>query len=389
MKIAHRTAALLCSFAVAAGVSLAGASAHAEERKDLPEVAVIGTGGTISGVSTNRVSFQDYRSGQLAISKMVDELRPEVDGLADVTTEQFGNKGSSGYSIADYRKLTASVDAALKKNDAVVVTTGTDTMEEFAYWLDLTVRSDKPVVLTGSMRPWTVIGTDAPANLYNAIKLAASRKTKCFGTVVMLNDEIQAAREVRKTNALRMDTFESGRSGVLGTVDQDNIRLNRAPARVQKCGKAGWRTPFDLDRIVGRVSAKEETKEKTKEESKPLPKVEIAYSYQDAGGEAIKAFADGGAKGVVTAGTGAGGISPAMSTARTDAVKKGVTFASTTRTGSGAVYDSTGTTGVIGAEDLSPQKARLLLLLSLAATNDEKLIREWFATLGTAQFTTR
>ncbi|MGW2284615.1 asparaginase [Streptomyces phaeochromogenes] len=380
MKIAHRSAALLCSFAVAAGVSLAGASAHAEGRKDLPEVAVIGTGGTISGVSTNRVSFQDYKSGQLAISKMVDELRPEVNGLAKVTTEQFGNKGSSGYSIADYRKLTASVDAALKKNDAVVVTTGTDTMEEFAYWLDLTVRSDKPVVLTGSMRPWTVIGTDAPANLYNAIKLAASRKTKCYGTVVMLNDEIQAAREVRKTNALRMDTFESGRSGVLGAVDQDNIRLNRAPARVQKCGKSAWRTPFDLDRIVGKVSA---------EESKPLPKVEIAYSYQDAGGEAIKAFADGGAKGVVTAGTGAGGISPAMSTARTDAVKKGVTFASTTRTGSGAVYDSTGTTGVIGAEDLSPQKARLLLLLSLAATKDEKLVREWFATLGTAQFTTR
>jgi len=380
VKIAHRTTALLCSFAVAAGVSLAGASAHAEGRKDLPEVAVIGTGGTISGVSTNRVSFQDYQSGKLAISKMVDELKPEVNGLAKVTPEQFGNKGSSGYSIADYRKLTASVDAALKKNDAVVVTTGTDTMEEFAYWLDLTVRSDKPVVLTGSMRPWTVIGTDAPANLYNAIKLAASRKTKCYGTVVMLNDEIQAAREVRKTNALRMDTFESGRSGVLGAVDQDNIRLNRAPARVQKCGKSAWRTPFDLDRIVGKASAKE---------SKPLPKVEIAYSYQDAGGEAIKAFADGGAKGVVTAGTGAGGISPAMSTARTDAVKKGVTFTSTTRTGSGAVYDSTGTTGVIGAEDLSPQKARLLLLLSLAATSDEKLIREWFATLGTAQFTTK
>ncbi|MEV0227056.1 asparaginase [Streptomyces sp. NPDC050704] len=378
MKIAHRTAALLCSFAVAAGVALPGASAHAEGKKDLPEVAVIGTGGTIAGVSTNRVSFQDYRAGQLAISKMVDELRPEVDGVADVTTEQFGNKGSSGYTIADYRRLTASVDAALKKSDAVVVTTGTDTMEEFAYWLDLTVRSDKPVVLTGSMRPWTVIGTDAPANLYNAIKLAASRKTKCYGTVLMLNDQIQAAREVRKTNALRMDTFESGPSGELGVIDQDNIRLNRAPARVQKCGKAGWRTPFDLDRITGKGT-----------ETEPLPKVEIAYSYQDAGGEALKAFADAGAEGIVTAGTGAGGISPAMSTARTEAVKKGVTFASTTRTGSGAVYGSSGTTGVIGAEDLSPQKARLLLLLSLAATDDEKQIREWFATLGTAQFSAR
>ncbi|GAB2963452.1 asparaginase AnsZ [Streptomyces pseudoechinosporeus] len=378
MKIPRRTAALLCSFVVAAGATLSSASAQPKEKKDLPEVAVIGTGGTISGVSTNRVSFQDYRSGQLAISKMVDELRPEVDGLADVSTEQFGNKGSGGYSIAEYRKLTASVDAALKKNDAVVVTTGTDTMEEFAYWLDLTVRSDKPVVLTGSMRPWTVIGTDAPANLYNAIKLAASSKTKCYGTVLMLNDQVQAAREVRKTNALRMDTFESGPSGELGVIDQDNIRLNRAPARVQKCGKASWRTPFDLDRIVGKGS-----------EGKALPKVEIAYSYQDAGGEAIEAFADAGAEGIVTAGTGAGGISPAMSTARTEAVKKGVTFASTTRTGSGAVYGSADSTGVIGAEDLTPQKARLLLLLSLAATQDEKQIREWFGTLGTAQFTTK
>ncbi|MPY50715.1 asparaginase [Streptomyces acidicola] len=374
MRIVHRTAALFSTFAVAAVTALSSASAQpGNGKEELPEVAVIGTGGTISGVSTDRVSFQNYQSGKLAISKMVDELRPEVDGLAKVTTEQFGNKGSGGYSIADYRKLTASVDAALKKSDAVVVTTGTDTMEEFAYWLDLTVRSDKPVVLTGSMRPWTVIGTDAPANLYNAIKLAASRKTKCYGTVVMLNDEVQAAREVRKTDALRMDTFTSGSSGRLGVIDQDNIRLNRAPARVESCGRSSWRTPFDLDRIT--------------KDGKALPKVEIAYSYQDAGGEAVKAFADSGADGIVTAGTGAGGISPAMSTARTEAVKKGVTFTSTTRTGSGAVYGSTSTTGVIGAEDLTPQKARLLLLLSLAATDDEKQIREWFATLGTAQFT--
>ncbi|MBA4862863.1 asparaginase [Streptomyces sp. PSKA54] len=373
LRIAHRTTALLLALAAAVGATVTGASAEPGAGKDVPDVAVIGTGGTISGVSTNRVSFQDYRSGQLAISKMVDELRPEVDGLADVTTEQFGNKGSGSYTIADYRRLTASVDAALKKNDAVVVTTGTDTMEEFAYWLDLTVRSAKPVVLTGSMRPWTVIGTDAPANLYNAIKLAASRKTTCYGTVVMLNDQIQAAREVRKTNALRMDTFGSGPTGELGVIDQDNIRLHRAPARVQKCGKSGWDTPFDLDTIA----------------DGPLPKVEIAYSYQDAGGEAITAFAGAGADGIVTAGTGAGGISPAMSAARTEAVKKGVLFASTTRTGSGAVYGSSTATGVIGAEDLTPQKARLLLLLSLAATEDEKQIREWVSTLGTAQFVTR
>ncbi|TMU92476.1 asparaginase [Streptomyces sp. DASNCL29] len=369
--LTRRSTVLLTLLTVAGGMTAPVAGAE-QERKPLPKVAVIGTGGTISGVSKSRVSYQDYESGKLPVSKLVNDLRPEVDAIADVSTEQFGNKGSGSYSIADYRKLTASVDQALKKSDAVVVTTGTDTMEEFAYWLDLTVRSDKPLILTGSMRPWTVIGTDAPANLYNAIHLAASRKTTCYGTVLMLNDQIQAAREARKTNALRMDTFTSGDSGELGVIDQDNIRLNRAPARVQKCGTKAWKTPFDLDRIA----------------KKALPKVEIAYSYQDAGPEAIKAFADSGADGVVTAGTGAGGLSPAMTEARKDAVKDGVLFAATTRTGNGAVYDDH-TEGVIGAEDLTPQKARLLLLLSLAATDDQNRIRSWFATLGSAQFQPR
>ncbi|MFJ2177791.1 asparaginase [Streptomyces sp. NPDC087851] len=372
-RLARRSTVLLTLLSVALGTTASVASAE-PEKKRLPKIAVIGTGGTIAGVSKSRVSFQDYEAGKLPVSKLVGDLKPEVDAVANVSTEQFGNKGSSSYTLADFRRLTASVDAALKKNDGVVVTTGTDTMEEFAYWLDLTVRSDKPVVLTGSMRPWTVIGTDAPANLYNAIQLAASRETTCYGTVLMLNDEIQAAREVRKSDALRMDTFTSGGSGRLGVVDQDRIRLNRAPARVESCGKKSWATPFDLDRITGK--------------NKALPKVEIAYSYQEAGGEALKALVDAKAAGVVTAGTGAGGISPAMSEARKKGVEKGVLFASTTRTGSGAVYDA-GTDGVIGAEDLTAQKARILLLLSLAATDDQKQIRKWFGTLGTAQFVTR
>ncbi|MFE3141616.1 asparaginase [Streptomyces scopuliridis] len=371
--ILRRTVLLTAVMALTAGTAAAAEQSKAPVKR--PKVAVIGTGGTIAGVSASRVDFQDYQAGKLPISKLVGDLKPEVDGIADVSTVQFGNQGSGGYSIADYRRLTETVDNALRSNDAAVVTTGTDTMEEFAYWLDLTVRSDKPVILTGAMRPWTVIGTDGPANLYNAIQLAAGRKTTCFGSVIMLNDEIQAAREVRKTDALRMDTFNSGASGVLGVVDQDRVRINRAPARVDKCGKASWKTPFDLDKIAGK--------------GKTLPKVEIAYSYQDAGGEAVKAFADSGADGVVTAGTGAGGISPAMNKARTEAAKNGVVFASTTRTGNGAVYDDTADGPVIGAADLSPQKARILLLLSLAATDDVDTMRGWFTTLGTAEFKSR
>lgn len=372
-RILRRTALLTAVVVLTAGTAAAAEQQKAPVKR--PKVAVIGTGGTISGVSKSRVDFQDYQSGKIAISQLVGDLKPEVDQVADVSTVQFGNAGSGSYSIADYRRLTETVDKALRTNDAAVVTTGTDTMEEFAYWLDLTVRSDKPVILTGAMRPWTVIGTDGPANLYNAIQLAASRKTTCFGSVIMLNDEIQAAREVRKTDALRMDTFNSGSSGALGVVDQDRVRINRAPARVDKCGKASWKTPFDLDKIAGA--------------GKSLPKVEIAYSYQDASGEAIKAFANSGAAGVVTAGTGAGGISPAMTAARSEAAKKGVVFASTTRTGSGAVYDDAADGPVIGAADLSAQKARILLLLSLATTKDVDTIRGWFTTLGTAEFVSR
>ncbi|MYU12857.1 asparaginase [Streptomyces sp. SID8361] len=371
-QLARCSGVLITLVAVALGVTASLAGAAEPHPRPTPKVAVIGNRGTIAGVSRTKVSFDDYQAGKLPVSRLVGDLRPEVNRIADVTTQQFGDKDSNDYTIPEYRRLTAAVDHALKFNDGVVVTTGTDTMEEFAYWLDLTVRSDKPVVLTGSMRPWTVIGSDAPANLYNAIHLAASGRTTCFGTVAMLNDQIHAAREVRKSDTLRLNAFTSGSSGELGVIDQNHIRVDRAPARVERCGKPAWKTPFDLDRMGRRA----------------LPKVDIAYSYQGAGPQAVKAFADAGAAGIVTAGTGAGGLSPAMTEARDDAVKNGVVMVSASRTGSGAVYDPH-VRGVIGAQDLTPQKARLLLLLSLATTHNEQRIQTWFHTFGTGQFTAR
>jgi L-asparaginase len=377
MKIVFATAMVIAGLALvpggtsthAAAAAAAPMAAPAAQRTGKPKIAVVGTGGTISGVSDTRVSFQTYQSGKLKISDMVNYLQPEIGKVADVSTVQFGNKGSGGYSIKDYYDLTKTVDEELKDADGVVVTTGTDTMEEFAYWLDLTVRSHKPVVLTGSMRPWTVIGTEAPANLYNAISLAASGKTACNGTVIMLNDEIQAARDVTKTNAVRMDTFQSREVGVLGYVDETRIRMLRATPRAQYCDDSRkWATPFDLSKV----------------DREKLPRVEVVYSYQDAGGEAISAFADAGVRGIVTAGTGTGGISGAQSAARTAAVAKGVVFVSTTRTGSGSVYGGTG--AVVPGEDLLPQKARLLLLLSLARGGDTETIRRWVSTYGVPQF---
>ncbi|WP_424767088.1 asparaginase domain-containing protein [Paenibacillus sp. sgz302251] len=335
----------------------------------LPNVIVVATGGTLAGAARNgdKTNFQSYAAGTYPMADLVAQL--PTHKTADVSTFQFGNKGSGSYLMQELYDLSLAVDAALEIYDSAVVTTGTDTMEEIAYFLDLTVRSEKPVVVTGAMRPWDVIGTDGPANLYQAIKVASSNKTKWFGTVLMLNDIIHAAREVTKSNSHRMDTFETPMFGVLGYVDDPAVRIYRLNARALKAGHADWATPFDLRKIA-----------KTS-----LPAVEIAYNYQEAGGGAIRAMVEDGAKGIVTAGTGAGGISSKMSAARSEAIKKGVIFVTTTRTGSGTIYG--GSNGIIAGDNLNPQHARIMLMLSLAFSSDFNTIKGWFETVGTQDIT--
>ncbi|WP_339278894.1 asparaginase domain-containing protein [Paenibacillus sp. FSL W8-1187] len=332
---------------------------------ELPDVIVVATGGTLAGKAADGTSFQNYRAGTYLMEDLVAQL-PGKEKIADVETAQFGNKGSGSYSLQDLYDLSQTVDAALEKYDGAVVTTGTDTMEEIAYFLDLTVRSEKPVVVTGAMRPWDVIGTDGPANLYNAIKLAGSGKTKGYGTVVMLNDVIQTARDVTKSNAHRMDTFETPALGALGYIDEKNISLYRLTARAMASGTPQWRTPFDLTSIA----------------KSNFPAVEIAYAYQGAGGGAIKQFALDGVKGIVTAGTGAGGLSAEMSAARAEAIEKGVLFVTTTRTGSGTMYQGN-TPGIIAGDSLNAQHARILLTLALAFSSDYDTVKGWFQTIGT------
>ncbi|WP_179954780.1 asparaginase [Georgenia wutianyii] len=361
---------------LAVGLALAPGTATAAP-EDRPHVTIIATGGTIAGKAEGRDTYTSYRAGTYPMSDMLAQIQPEVGAFADVDVVQFGNAGSGGYTIEQYRELTLAVEDALEESDAVVVTTGTDTMEEFAYWLDLTVQNRKPVVLTGAMRPWAagetageagVLGADGPANLLQAVRLGASGQTYCFGTVLMLNDEIHAARDVTKGNTTRNDTFITRQLGVLGWIDGADVHVQRAPARVLDCAQEEWFTPFDLSEVA----------------AGSLPRTEIVYNYQQAGGEAITAFTEAGVTGIVTAGTGAGGISSAPGQARRAAIAEGVWFASSSRTGSGTV--SGGGTGIIAAGDLLPQKARLLLLLSRAFTQDIEQAREWFATLGTPSF---
>jgi len=325
----------------------------AAEAGALPRVTIVATGGTIAGVSDSRTSFQSYRAGSLGIDEMLSELRPQIDEVADVTTVQFGNRPSGGYAIADFFDLTLAVENALETADAVVVTSGTGSMDEFVYWLDLTVQSRKPVVITGAMRPWTVIGTDAHANLFNAIVLAASGETRCFGTVLMLNDEFHAAKEAWKGDAYRMDTFVSRELGNLGFIDELDVRTYRAPPRVQHCADPErWMTPFDLSGI-------------SKDD---LPRVEVLIGYQGAGlDEAISAWAEAGVRGIVLAGgRGSGEV-------QEKAEEMGVVFRRTHRFRT-------------GTDNLYPQKARLLLLLSLAFTDDPDQVDAWFEQLGGAEF---
>lgn len=338
------------------------------------KVTVVATGGTIAGQADERDGYTSYRAGTYEMEDMLEVLEPEVSGIADVDVIQFGNAGSSGYTIEEFHELTLTVEDALEDSDAVVVTTGTDTQEEFAYWLDLTVQSRKPVITTGAMRPWAVgeeadedliLGADGPANLLQAIRLAASQETYCYGTVLMLNDEIHAAREVTKGSTTRMDTFETRMNGVLGWIDGEDVLLQRLNSRAAGCEDDSWFTPFDLSEI----------------DANDLPQVEISYAYQDASGAGVEALIEEGAEGIVTAGTGAGGFGAGVGEVLEE--HDDVWVALSSRTGSGTV--ELGGENMIPAGDLLPQKARLLLILSLAATDDVDQAHEWFAEIGNPQ----
>lgn len=376
MKFIHKRTlksftALLALFTLLSFPSITQAAEPAVPGKVIPNVVVVGVGGTITSTSPSRELFQTYGTPKVPINDIIQRLQPELSKIANVTSTELSNISSAQTSSKDLYNLTLAIDKELANPavSAVVVTTGTNIMEELAYWTDLTVRSPKPVIFTGSMRQSNTISFDGEANLLNAIRLAASQKTAYYGTVLMMNDEFFAAREVTKTDALRLDTFGGGRYGALGTVDENRIRAVRAPARVKDAGTEKWKTPFDLSTI----------------RPEDLAKVDIVYSYTEASAAPITALANDGVQGIVTAGHGAGGISTAQQAARKEAIDKGVLFVSATRAGSGAVYD-TGAAGIIGAGDLLPQKARLLLQLGLTFSKDQEQIRQWFSTIGMPDF---
>lgn len=327
--------------------TLAAASADAQTPR--PLVRVIGTGGTIG-------SAGDYWGGNATRVPIEDLLRiPGVDSIATLESEQFLNVGSGAIGPSRWLDLSRRVTEVLRSRPelrGIVVTHGTDTMEETSYFLDLTVGDARPIVFTGSMRPSNMAGADGPANLTNAIRAAVDTASRGRGTMVLMNDRLFAARDVTKTNSTRADTFQAPDRGPIAIVDPEGLAFK---ARATGRGAA----QFDISAVA------------------ELPRVDIIYAYPGADSVAIDAVVAAGAKGIVVAGLGRGGVNDAQGSALRRASERGVIVVLSSRTGSGAVPLGRG--NGVGAGDLNPQKARVLLSLALTRTADRAQVRRIFA----------
>lgn len=326
-----------------------------------PNILIIGTGGTISGAGGNGTD-SSYLSGAVGISNLVVGL-PELKEIANIHSEQVFRVGSQDITIDHWLKLAKHINErlTLKDVDGIVVTHGTDTMEETAYFLNLTIKSKKPVILVGAMRPSTALGSDGASNLYSAVALACSKEAVGKGVLVVMNNEINASREITKTNTTLLHSFRAP-EGVLGYVQNNLIRFYRFPTH-----KHTYDTEFDISKV------------------NELPQVDIVYGYADNNGVALNAFVkEGGANGIVYAGVGNGNLSNGIKSDLIMARKKGIIIVRASRVGQGIVIRNAETNDdeldFIVSDNMNPQKARILLMLALTKTNDTKKIQQMFYT---------
>ncbi len=324
------------------------------------KVKVIATGGTISGHSDDGLDFRNYRSGFYPVEEILESV-PEIHRYAEITTQQLTNFSSCEMTPKHWIQLKQLVEAAIhdEKCDGVVITHGTNTIEETAYFLHLTVNTEHPIVLVGAQRPLTAIGTDAVINLIHAVRVAAAPQSRGKGVLVVLNDAIHSAREVTKTNTYCLETFQSGQFGFLGYVEPDGtVQYYRTPAR-----KHTIHSCFASARIAD------------------IPEVEIVYSYAGANGQLIRLLAASNTvSGIVVAGTGAGKFSKAEEEALIMAAEKGIVVVRSSRVGNGRVvalkeYEKY---PFVSADNLLPQKARILLMLALALKKNQRETQEIF-----------
>lgn len=328
-----------------------------------PKVAFIGTGGTISSLGKTPLDIVDYGANDVKLH--ADEIVarvPDLAEVADVLPVRFRNVASTEIYFPEWRELVLLCDRLVAERPdlaGIVIGHGTASLEETAYALDLAVKIDIPVVLVGSQRPLSGLSSDGPLNLVNAVCTAASPLSRGRGVLVCLNDEIQDAREVAKTSTARMQTFRSRDFGVLGQVDGQVVSYYRRAERRQ-----APETEFDIRGLAN------------------LPRVDILYSYAGSDGAAVDAFVAAGAKGIIAAGFAPAMGTPAEQKKLRAAQESGVTIVQATRAGSGRTSRTArqAAYGFINSDNLTAQKARILLAFALSVTDDPAEIARIFAT---------
>ena len=352
---------------LAAGASLLLASAGVYAQAPataarLPNVVILATGGTIAGTGASSTTTVGYTAATVGVQSLINAV-PELAKVAKVSGEQVFQIASENMSNEHWLTLAKRVNTLLAQPnvDGIVITHGTDTLEETAYFLDLVVKSKKPVVLVGAMRPSTALSADGPINLYNSVLLAASPEAVGKGVLVAMNDQIQAARDVTKTNTSTLDAFRTPELGLLGYIQGSKPFFYRQSTR-----KHTVDTEFD---IAG-LSA--------------LPMVEIVYGHANVGPVAVDAFVSAGAKGIIHAGVGDGSLAAKVVPALKAARQKGAIVVRASRVGQGILARNGEANDdeldFVAADTLNPQKARILLMLALTRTTSTKEIQRMFYT---------
>lgn len=323
----------------------------------LPDITILATGGTIAGSGESAVSSA-YQAGQLNIDTLIDAV-PEMKTLANIKGEQVVKIGSQDMSDEVWLKLAKTINRQCADTDGFVITHGTDTMEETAYFLNLTVKCEKPVVLVGAMRPATEKSADGPLNLYNSIVVATDKKSRGRGVLVAMNGQVLGARDVTKTSTTAVQTFTSPNFGSLGYIHNSKVDYERSPE-----SKHTTNSPFKVDELS------------------ELPKVGIIYAYANMPTEPLHALLDAGYKGIVVAGVGNGNMNAANLALLEKAAKDGVAVVRSSRSPIGyttrdaEIDDSK--YGFSASGTLNPQKARVLLQLALTKTQDPNEIQRYF-----------
>src|SRR5262252_3346118 len=328
----------------------------------LPRIPVIGTGGTVSSLGASSLDVLDYPDfGQKLTCEALLDRFPETRLVADPVPLTFRQVGSTEIGPKDWIELRALIHRLARELPAVagfVIPHGTATLEETAFFLNLTLASPQPVVLVGAQRPASALGSDAGMNLVNALRVAGSAEAHGKGVLVVLNDEIHAARDVVKTSTYRLQTFRSADFGALGHVDGDGVHFYRAPMRAHMPD-----TPFASFELTA------------------LPRVEIIYSYAGADGALVDAAAAAGARGLVSAGFAPGSPTPEQRAEFERAAKSGVVIVQCSRaSGRVAPRRRLRESGIVAGLDFSPQKARILLMLALTMTSDIGEVQRAFQT---------